>query len=113
MKIDALLTQDGSSDYYVESFRNTIEAHMAYLKSASSTIVQTVDSHSTIVYNNDLYGYLDSVNVKPCLRWVTMRLNDFLSPTDFNSSVSTLMIPSEQELERIRHSWKTTQKINA
>lgn len=113
MQIDSLLSQDGSSDYYVESFRSTLEAHMSYLKTASSTIVQTVDIQMTIVYKNDLYGYLNEINIKPCMRWVVMRLNDLLSATDFNSSVVTVLIPSEQELERIRRSWKTTQRINA
>ena len=113
MTIDDLLLADGSQDYYDPSLRVTLEAHMDYLKNSTGTLAIPVDPHDNLVYRNDLYGFLNKLNLKPCLHWIIMRMNDFSSTTDFKESVTSIYLPSEQELERIRLMWKTTQKINA
>jgi hypothetical protein len=113
MSIITLMAIDGSQDYYNESLKNTLESHMSYLRSSNSTMSQAVTMHQGIVYKADLYGLLNDFGIKPCFHWLVMRLNDFLSPHDFNDTIASLLIPSEKELESIRQSWRTSQKINA
>lgn len=111
MQIDNLMPTDGSQDYYVQSFRNTLESHMPYLRNSSSTKSQMVDPHQVVVYHGDLFGYLTYAGVKACYHWAIMRINSMHSPREFNETIYSLSIPDEKELERLRLSWKATQKI--
>lgn len=113
MQIDNLMPADGSQDYYDQGLRNSLEAHLSYLRNSKSTVTQPVDQHQVIVYHGDLFGYLTKANVKACYHWVVMRLNSMHSPRDFDETFRTLLVPDERELERLRMSWKATQKINS
>lgn len=112
MKLDDLMPADGSQDYYNQGLRNSLEAHLSYLRNSKSTTTQMVDQHQVIVYHGDLFGYLTMAGVKACYHWVIMRLNGLHSPRDFDERITALQIPDERELERLRVSWKATQKIN-
>lgn len=113
MDIDALMADDGSSDFYKPDFRNTIEAHLPYLKASRSSYRLSVTGSQAVVYQGDLYGLLNEMRIPLYCHWVVMRLNDFMSPSDFDDSYPTLLIPSEQELESMRQSWNASQVINA
>ncbi len=113
MQVDKLMFEEGSSDFYDPSFRNTLEAHLAHLRTSRDTFPVNVLQHSTVVYNQDLFGYLNEIKTPAHLHWLTMRLNNFFSPYDFNSDCTRLLIPSSKEVESLRQSWKTTSVITA
>jgi len=108
MKIDELLFSEGSADFYDPSFRFTLESHVAYLRASRQTYVINVQPHDTVVYNQDLFGFLNQAKVPAYLHWLVMRMNNFFSPYDFNSECVSLKIPSSKEVEVFRQSWKTT-----
>ena len=112
MKIDALMIPEGSPDYYDPSFRSTLEAHLAYLRTSNQTQSMTVLPHDTIVYNQDLFGFLNKSRVVPNLHWLVMRMNNFFSPYDFDENCTQLLIPSGKEIEVFRQSWKTVPVIS-
>ena len=113
MQVNNDMYADGSSDYYTESFRYTLEAHIPYFKNRSSTQLAPVTPHNTIVYNQDFFGFLLSLRVQPCYHWFIMRLNDYTSPFDFTRGVSNILLPAVSELESIRLSWKATTVISS
>ena len=105
MKVDDYMVNSGNSDYFNPLFRYTLEAHVPYLVGLPSTRSISVDPHDTIVYNQDLYGYLLAVGVLQCYHWITMRVNGYFSPTEFDSSATLILIPNSNELESLRQSW--------
>jgi hypothetical protein len=113
MDIDNLMADDGSVDYYDRDFRNTLEAHMSYLKGLDTTYSVSVTEHQGVVYRGDLYGLLNELNIPLYCHWVIMRLNDFKSANEFNENYISILIPSESELESIRQSWKASQVIDS
>lgn len=113
MALTDQLPASGSDDYYQDSFRWTIEASIPKLKTSTNTTKQIVTALQGKVYNGNLYGLLTELGVPFYLLWVVMRLNDFHSSSDFTSDTTSLLIPSASELERLRLSWRTSQKVTA
>ena len=111
MYVDSEMTIDGNSDFYKPSLRCTIEANIPYLLTRPNTRTVSVDPQSTIVYNQDLFGYLLTISVLPCYHWVVMRMNGMFSPLEFDSSVTALTIPSTTDLESMRQAWNATTVI--
>jgi hypothetical protein len=113
MKIDNQLHDTGSSDYYDQSFRNTLEAHLTLLRASAKTTTITVPEHTAGVYNQDLFGFLQEAKVPVWLHWLTMRLNNFFSPMDFGPACTSLLIPNSSEVDILRQSWKTKATISS
>ena len=86
MQVDNLMTPDLSKDYYDPSFRDTLESHVTYFRGLSTTTQVQLKPNDTVIYNQDLFGYLNSINIAPCYQWMTMRVNNMFSPYDFNDS---------------------------
>lgn len=107
MLVDDLMFNEGLQDYYDPSFRDTLEAHLPYLRASDQTYKVTVPEFSTVVYNQDLFGYLLELKIAPNLHWVVMRMNNFYSPYDFDVNCTQLLVPSTKEVEILRISWKT------
>jgi hypothetical protein len=99
---------EGLSDYYDPSFRNTLEAHLAFLRTSAQTYTIPVPAFSTVVYNQDLIGFLLESKIAPQLHWLVMRMNGFYSPYDFDARCTVLLIPQSKEVDILRQSWKTT-----
>lgn len=113
MSLLELMTDAGANDYYDRDFKHTLEAHMAYLRAASSTTTVAISAYQTVTYKGCLYDLFTELGLPPYMHWVTMRLNDFISPRDFGEGVTSLLIPSPTELEQLRQSWAATQTIIA
>jgi hypothetical protein len=113
MQIDNDMVRDGSSDFYSPLFRFTLEAHISYFRTNKSTTTVPVAPNDTIVYNQDFFGLLTAMKILPCYHWFIMRLNDYFSPFEFGSGVSTLLLPNLKELEIIRQSWNRTNVITS
>lgn len=111
MKILYQLVNEGSQDYYNPSFRNTLEAHLKYLREVKTTYAAPVPPMAAVIYNQDLFGYLTEINIAPHLHWLVMRMNNFFSPYDFDAKCTQLLIPSTDEVDVLRQSWNTTPVI--
>ena len=113
MQIDRDMIQDGSIDFYNQSFRDTLEAHIPYFRGSVKAHTIQIAPNDTIVYNQDLFGYLNKLQVLPCYQWLIMRINNMFSPYDFGPSFSSLVIPDSNDVESIRMSWNATTVINS
>ena len=111
MRIDALQVTDGPQDLYSLSFRNTLEALLPTYRTASDTVAQAVQPNAGVKWRSDLYGYLNSLKIRPCYHWFIMRLNNFFSPFEFDETVTSLLIPNTDKLTSAAITWKATQVI--
>lgn len=108
MKILKQLTDRGHAAYYDEEFRALIEAHLPYIRNDSRTHEIVVDLAKTAVYRGDFYGFLTQVGISPEFHWVIMRLNRMNTPMQFDSSITTLLIPDESQIRMIEMQYRTT-----
>jgi hypothetical protein len=103
----------GPSVYYTDGFRQVLEDHMTYLRQHQSTQLMSVSPQAAWENDQDLFGFLQVVNLQPQLHWVTMRMNNFSSPTEFGTSVTQLLIPSSVVLEQLRSAYMTSNVLTS
>jgi hypothetical protein len=111
--INALMFDPGPSVYYTDGFRQVLEDHMTYLRQHQSTQVMAVSPRAAWENDQDLFGFLQLVNLQPQFHWVTMRMNNFSSPTEFGTSVTQLLIPSSVVLEQLRSAYMTSNVLTS
>lgn len=111
MIIDALSIPDGPNIYYETSFRNVLEDHMTLLRNHPATTTITVEPLKAYKYEFDLFGLLSTYNVPVHLRWLVMRLNNMVVPTDATRDIEILLVPDLTVVDRIRQSHITARRV--
>lgn len=107
MDIFKLETSAGADVYYEQGFRIVIEDHLQFLKTHPETIPLEVESVYAYKYSGDLSGLLSFYGRPVYMHWIIMRLNGYNDFTEVGESALTLLIPSENVIERIRAIYKT------
>lgn len=108
MKIDDKMQEPGPDVYYSKEFRDTLEAHMAWLRVQAGAQFDEVEAQKADVYDGDLFGYLIYLKINPRYHWVVMRANNFFSPTQFGPGVTQLLIPKLSLVDTLRQSQKSS-----
>jgi hypothetical protein len=99
--------------FYSEAYRNTIESCLSLLKVHHKTREVKLDPHKSRIYRYDFYTYLrHTVGINPEYHWIIMRLNDMLSPRDFDENVTQLLIPDESYLRQVQIQLNTTRVLD-
>lgn len=112
MDINNLSLPPGEDIFYSKGFMDTLESHMDFFrKSINSTIVD-IDNRQSDVYNGDLFGYLNEVGIEIKYHWVFMRVNGLYSSSGFTKNIRTLILPSRDQIEKIRSAYVATGQLN-
>lgn len=108
-----LMFNVGPSDYYTDAFRQVLEDLMYYMRGTPGmTTAFNVTPQNAWENEQDLYGYLQYVvGLPPQYHWVTMRLNNLTSPTQFGSHIKKLLLPNQTWLEQQRSAYETSSTI--
>ena len=96
--------------YYLDAFRNELEDHMAYLRSARDTQVVMVDPGLAYRFEYDLYALLTYMLVPAHLQWLVMRMSGLNSPDEMDRTFQAYLAPDEIMVEQIRSNWATLRK---
>ncbi len=108
MDIYDMTIDSGDDLFYSKSFMDTLETHLDFFRKSTSTRVVSVDAKKTAIYDGDLFGLLNELNVEQRYHWLIMRVNNFYSNYDFGPGITSLLIPSQTEIEIIRSSYIST-----
>ena len=106
--IDNLMLTDGSDEFYDERFRNCIEDHLSYLKEPANVNQLTFDNGIAYKYENDFIGLLLYLKIPKERHWLTMRINGYTSPIQYNGDVNFVNIPNDNAIETLRTTWVAT-----
>jgi len=109
MSLKTLLIDDGPSDFYDQSFRNTLEDLMSILRTSKKLTLASITPIQGVVHEGDLFSLLQELRVPAHLHWLTMRINHYVSPHDYRRDKLTLYVPNASELEVYRQAWRTRQ----
>ena len=112
MKVDQYLTESGSSIYYDNDFRNVLEDHMTFLRNHPLTSVITLDANKVYQFEFDLFGLFRFYQIPVQLYWLTMRMNNRVSPQDNVKNIEILLVPDHNTVAQIAQSHTTTKRIN-
>lgn len=106
--INTLMFNPGPAEYYTDAFRQVLEDHMAFLRTNQGTTIRNVTPQNVWENEQDLFGFLQSINLAPQFHWVVMRMNNMTSPTQFVKGVSQLLMPPINLLEQLRSAFLTS-----
>jgi hypothetical protein len=95
-----------------EDFRDVFEASLGFFKNSASTQVASVELYKSTVYKGMLFDYLNTTNTPKELHWFIMRLNDMSNPDEFGPQHTTLLIPSDVDLDKLRVQYNTTVSLS-
>lgn len=107
MPIQDLLTNQVAQVYCDQGFRDTVESVLSIIKANPNNRTVAVESGKAYKYEYDFYGLLSSLGVPTSLHWLTLRVNGYRDPRDFEHSHTQLIIPTEDDLNYIRRMYKT------
>ena len=105
-----LLDSGPATDYTVE-FMNVMEDHMIFLRNHPDNKTLTPSGNHIEKYRGDLFGLLLANKVSPYLHWPTMRMNGMTNPNQYDENFTSLIIPSDAAVTRIRNMFNTQSKI--
>lgn len=91
--INNLSTPSGDEVYYDPGFCRFLESYLPLLRLDSEDNIAFPESHEIYKYEGDLFGLLDTLNIKRQYHWITMRINGFKSPTELDSNTTYLLTP--------------------
>jgi len=92
---------DGGSIYYQQAWRDNVEFHLPYLLADAGTSSFTVTPSDTVKYTFDFFGLLQAYGRPVNLHYIIMRMNGLKSPTDYDGSFSTIVMPSSTTVQRL------------
>ncbi len=111
MNINDLAINHGNEIYYQKDFRIVLESHFDFLRNHPTTTTISIDPHKVYVYEFDFYSLLAYYAIPTYLRWLTMKINNIDSPTNFPSNLIELKVLSPDTVEKIFQIYKTTHRI--
>lgn len=112
MSINDLSSGTDQSVYYDPDFRNVLEDHITYLKLVQTTTTREIPPGYAARYRGNFYMFLQSQGIQQYMHWVIMRMNDMTSPTQFDESMTTYLIPDVTTLSQIRSYDQTSRQLN-
>lgn len=111
MKIDEIATSGGPDVYYSDRFRVVLEDHMTYLRNHPQTYYKEVNSKQAYKFEGDFFGLLSELNLPVEFYWLIMRMNKLTSPVYTESTITSIIVPSNDVIERIRSAFMNVNKI--
>ena len=102
MRINNLAMQSPGDIYYSDDFRRVVESYIPMMLKRSDTVEIQLDPHNVYKHEFDFYGLLGVTGIPEQFRWIVMRMNGIYSPTDFPSTISSVFVPSEGFIEKIK-----------
>lgn len=108
MDINRQMNMEGPDVYYNSSFRDVLEQHLNHLRNHEANNVVEVTTREMEKFKYDLFNFLTLKGIDGHLHWITMRVNGWLSPTDFHRADSVI-IPSKHAVNRIKQLYESSQ----
>lgn len=101
----------GNSDYHSTAFRNVLEDHLYYLRADGSVRMIDVSPHIQSKYRGDFYGMLTELDIRSHLHWITMRVNGFHSPLEWDKEDGYLLIPDENAMDGLLQRFQNSESL--
>ena len=106
--MDILKVIPRSPDIYSdETFLQTIEDHLPYLRQQEGVRFVTVTNHDCHVFAGDFHGLLRANGVSNNLLQIVTRFNGYKSSLDFNNFISYFLLPDIGVVEMIKSLYMT------
>lgn len=106
-QISTLMTMTGKDEsiYYDPDFRIVLESHLEYFRNHPSTVQITIPDNENNKYSGDLCGLMLTLKIPDYMHWLVIRTTGLSSPNEADKAPPYFLVPSREELERIRQQY--------
>lgn len=112
LRLSDTLSDGASNVFFSEGFQMMIENHILRLvRSSTSTVINISDSLA-YQYEADLFGLLLTQGIPPQYHFTTMRCNNLYSPTDYRSTLTSLVVPGFSEVDELLAIYTTSTSLS-
>jgi ABC-type phosphate transport system auxiliary subunit len=99
----------GNTNMYSVGFRNLIENHLPQIRTYPNTKILPLEPKKEQIFTGNFYGLLYNIDfVQQDMFWITMRVNDLLSPLDYSGNLNYVIIPSRGDIELLLQRYKNS-----
>jgi hypothetical protein len=70
--------------------------------------VQTLNNLDTYKYAGDFYGILNNYQIPLQYHPIILRMNGFTDPTDYDTTITTILIPNFSDIDQIANTYSST-----
>lgn len=107
-KLYELLTYNTASyPMFDPKFKNTLEQHLEYLKTAGTYRDVIIDNKYKGKYYGDFYAVLSDLGLPAKYHYITMLLNGLTNPIQFTNQFNTVFIPDTNIIDQILSVYNT------
>jgi hypothetical protein len=110
MTVLSEMSASGPAFFFTQTWRLLVESHLTWLRARNESDIVVIQPHIGYKYEGDLYGALTECRVPQYLHWIIMRMNGLYSPSDFNGTGVSLMVPTIDTVQQLAAVANTTQK---
>ena len=111
--VQSSLRNMGDSVYYEDGWLLTIESHLPLLRSSTYSSITLIDPHDAYKFEGDFGGLLLAYQLPAQYQFVYLRANGLYAPYEYPSTMTQLITPSADFLNRLRRTYQTvSQKTN-
>lgn len=111
LSVTSLREDAGDSVYYDENFMRMIEQHRIYLQNVDGTEPRIIPEGEAWRWRYDFYGLLRYLDIPEYLRWITLRVNDLKSPSDYTGLNTSLIIPSFTAIQMLASIYRSQYSV--
>ena len=87
-----------------------IEQHLDIIKKEKSQVM-AIDAGKAAMFKGDFYGMLRALGVAPAYWFATLRASGMISPTEFDVSFETIIMPDDEYLRSLRRQYETLLRL--
>lgn len=102
-----LMRNDGPPVFYQAGFRRVIEDHLSNLRNSRGSNTLNIESNMAYAFEFNLYGVLTHYQIPGYLHWIMMRVNGMTSPDEYQASMTSLIHPDTELVEKYRSTYVT------
>lgn len=111
MQILNKMANDGPAVFYEDAFFDTLETFLTYFRTHPRTRSVAIPLEKAVLYVGDFYSLLSDVGIPYQAHWFILRLNGMVAPSEYTMDKLSLLVPPEEDLDRIRQIYRATSVV--
>lgn len=112
MSVADLIPTNISDDFFDREFQVMLEYHIPFLINHQNTSYIMVEPAMALQYRGDLSGLLTAKDLPLEFHWITMRCNGMNSNSEFNETMTSVLVPPLEELKQLQQIWASNNNLN-
>lgn len=107
LTLQALLKDRADSPYNDPDFMTFLDDHLERLRNSTNSVVVSVEPSTALKYKGDLFGLFKELGFSYPVYYVTMKMNNFTSPTPIQTDIiASLLVPDLGEVRKLYNLWR-------